>query len=860
MNFWPLFSVFLLAQQSALLGQGADVLLHKGTQALSSGLWEMAELHLRQALAEPEKPAEIKSLIAVRLAETLVREGNTPDALDLLAKSFASSHPEAPFWKAQALASQGRFAEAIAIFTTQLATPDTPHRTEAGLTQASLQLAIGQPHAALDTLTSITSQADKETLTKIQLEQVEILTDLERLPEARAKMPLLETISSKNASHATFLEAQLLLRENRPADAEALFQSLVNHPQDQPPTRYAAAAIGLADALHAQGKTESAALSLLTFIQDHNQSTLLETLFQRLIRWLPEKPTLTDPILERIAQWIPTPTPPSLGIIADPSDHDSAATAAWPEDPPKNDLQNLFAFSLYTRAIGLYRIGTAETKTESYRLLNRLRMENPMHSLANHALYQLAACRLHEGLLKQALVILEALHDSAPATTLKGEASFLQARIHLLQGNSEKVIALFEDAARLLNGAEARLAKRHAAISRFRSGESLATQLIQAQISTPDPVLEMDVQLEKALATTPPGAAKTALEEFINQHPNHARVSEARLAALQAALASPTPDIAFARAQLDALTPAAEALPALPAAQLAFARLLIAERSKDGPATIAAAQLILDNYPGDPTAADAALILGRSYFQAGDYNPARLVLEKLAAADTDPARIQVAWLLAARSAALGGTPQSKEQALILFDNAITGKGPLSAVATLEKASQMIEMDRLAEASKFLEFWIQTLAKDDPLQLPAGLLLGQALYAQGATNPTSLLGALAIYDNLLAHANNQPALFNRLQYLRGITLEQLPDEKDPSQKREKEAFQAFLSVLDTTTPPLEWEYFERCGFRALTYLEKDETRLQTAITIAKKIASFQGPRAAEAAARASNLQLIAPWAD
>ncbi len=85
-----------------------------------------------------------------------------------------------------------------------------------------------------------------------------------------------------------------------------------------------------------------------------------------------------------------------------------------------------------------------------------------------------------------------------------------------------------------------------------------------------------------------------------------------------------------------------------------------------------------------------------------------------------------------------------------------------------------------------------------MQLPAGLLLGEALYAQGSSNPASLVEALAVYDNLLAHAKDQPALFNRLQYLRGTTLEQLPDEKDPTKKREKQAFQAYHSVLETTT--------------------------------------------------------------
>ena len=44
------------------------------------------------------------------------------------------------------------------------------------------------------------------------------------------------------------------------------------------------------------------------------------------------------------------------------------------------------------------------------------------------------------------------------------------------------------------------------------------------------------------------------------------------------------------------------------------------------------------------------------------------------------------------------------------------------------------MNRLAEASAFLRKWFDSLAKSDPLHLPAGLLLGEAIYAQGSINP------------------------------------------------------------------------------------------------------------------------------
>ena len=81
----------------------------------------------------------------------------------------------------------------------------------------------------------------------------------------------------------------------------------------------------------------------------------------------------------------------------------------------------------------------------------------------------------------------------------------------------------------------------------------------------------------------------------------------------------------------------------------------------------------------------------------------------------------------------------------------------------------------------------------------------------------------------------------------------PDAKDPSRKREKEAFNAYYSVLETETVPEEWHYFELCGFRALALLEK-AGRWPAAVACAKKISSFNGPRAEEAASRASQIQL------
>ena len=845
MKFLSILPLFLLAGQSLPLAHAAE-----GADALAAGLWEIAELHFKEDLANQTLAPEAKAEIAIQLAEALVRGGNPTAALELLAESFVAKHPSRRFWHAQALAGLNRYSEAIDTFSELLRDPAAAHRTEAARTQANLQLALELPDAALATLEQILPSLDEAASPRILLQQIEILLDLGRHAEARKIFPSEDKLGSQDRALAAFLNARLLQSEGRPAEAATAFQALLNQDQDQPLTRHHAAAIGLAECSAAQGQADLASASLLSFIQENPESPLLDSMFRRIVAWLPERLPANDLSLERLAQWISPPLLPAIGPIANHPEFTGAA-AAWPTASPTDPL---LAHALHARAIGLHRVGTPEAKAEARRLLNRLRLENPSHPLTEDALYHLARWDLNDGKIDQAFSILDTLRSDGKSPTLKGGAAFIEARVAFENGDSKLAIALFDEAAASLTGADSRTAKIQSAIAKIRSaGPAGSTLIQQSQPAAADKVFEADLELERALSTQSATARLSAIDEFLTRFPSHPRAAEARLAATEAALTPPSTDLAFARAQLDALDAAPAALATLPPARVALARLRVADLSNDSAATLSAAQTLIERFPEQAESYEASLTLGRNLFQAGDYNPARLVLEKLAASDPDAARAQVAWLLAARAAALGGTPQSKEEALILFDKAIEAGGTVTSIATLEKARHLIDSYQLGAAIEFLRSMIGKLSENDPLHLPAGLLLGEALYAQGRTDPQSLVAALGVYDQLLSHAQEHPSLLNRLQYLRGITLEQVPDEKDPTRKREKEAFQAFHSVLETTKTPVEWEYFERCGFRALALLEKAE-RWPVAITVAKKIASFNGPRAAEAATRASQLQL------
>jgi tetratricopeptide (TPR) repeat protein len=167
----------------------------------------------------------------------------------------------------------------------------------------------------------------------------------------------------------------------------------------------------------------------------------------------------------------------------------------------------------------------------------------------------------------------------------------------------------------------------------------------------------------------------------------------------------------------------------------------------------------------------------------------------------------------------------------------------------------MDLVRINTAIESLSAAYQKISPDDPSRLPTGLLLSEALYARGDSDPESLLKALEIYNQLIDISTNKPAQYFQIQYLRGLTLEKLPDPENPGQTRFNDALSAYFAVLDRPVDPAppEWKWFELSGFRALEVLENAQ-RWQAAISIAEKIATFGGPRAEEAATRARKLRL------
>lgn len=842
---WISISVALAFGGVALVqGQGdvSSAPIPAADNPLAANLWDVAVLRIQRELKNEALSDAERQELMIRQVEALVHLGRSADALERLAAPGIDQHPEARYWQAQAIAGQGRFREAVELLADYAEETTRPWQAEAAITRANLSLSLGEREQAVASLDQFIKQFPKSPLlTEARLRKAAMLLDAGLAERAQQVFAANEALKL-DSPFAQLVHARLLFAEGKLDQAKPIFTTLVQSPQGLTASQQQTAVLGLADTEHALGDSDAANGTLLGFVGEHPTASLLHAMFQRLIAWLPEQPSAAHPVMSRLQDWTAPSAQPSTGGVA----IGNGAASAW---PVATEFPELTAFALYARAIGLHRAGSASQLAEANRLLRRLQVEYPDHFLTQRSYLERAKWLMEEDpIAASTLLVLVQNHARSPQ--LQGEAAFLEAET-LAKSGDENAEEMFDRAAELLEGKASELAEFNAAVTRLREG---GESQLPPDLDSLDS-LRADLSLERALMRSDPSGKRAALDRFLTQYPKHQRAQEARLALADAALTETPPDVSMATAQLDTLKEVTNFDDPDLVTRVALIRLRIADLQDDESEVQQLAKELIEKFPESSEAVDAEWILGRSLFLSGNYNEARLTMARLAEKTDSPPRAQAAWLIAARSAALGATTQSREEALALFDQAIAAKGTLQAAAMLEKARLMIDLNQLQPAASFLREWIEGLAQEDPLRLPAGLLLGEAIYAQGGSSPKALEEALAIYDGLLLQAESQPALMHRLQYWRGMTLELLPTADDPSRTREAEALEAYYSVLENagTTPPDEWEWFERCGFRALALLERAE-RWKAAIAVARKMASFGGPGAEDAANYANQLQL------
>lgn len=810
----------------------------EGLDALSSRLWDVAVERFTQALASPDLNAADRSALMLRIAESHIRNGAGDAALKVLADPALAGHPALPFWKAQALAAAGRFGEALALLDEKAVAPAAPFRVEALFTRAALRQTLGDPEGALETLAALRKEKDPSLSQTAGLRSAALLLELGKPDEALTALPVETTLRGLPAARARLLKARALLAKGEHATAASLFTGLLERDDPASRTQRQAAAVGLAEARRAAGDPVTAVDGLLAFLQKNENSAHLGPAFDALLTYLPAKPAPNDAILGRLESWTPpVGTRQPTGLIAE-----NGATSTRTSSVLSGD--EFGAQVLYHRALALRREGSAESRNLARSLFMRLRSGYPDHPLVFRSLLEGARWDLADNRPEQAATALDSLQDPAnrsPETAGLQTAAFVTAaRAAFAAKDFPAAARSLETAATLVDGAARETALLDTASAFAAAGQLAAFDSLAQKAPTPE--LSADLALEKALylaSRRDPGALP-ALERFILDHPQHPRLAEARLASANTSLESAQPDPAFARAQLDSIPSAAP----LPAASLAIARMRLAGGENDWKTAIRVADQFLAAYPSDPRAIDVRFERGNACFQNKDYNEAQLSLGKLAAEAPDSPFAAPALLLAARSAMLGATSQAREQSLALFDRLIATQSPLADLARLEKADSQIKLGRLRDAAAGLDPWFRSLRKDDPLRLTAGLLLGDALYADDRLDEV-----LELYRTLLESTPPDSPRRFEIQYHIGLTLFEKGEEG--------KALDVYLAVLRAASPPRppvrDWTWVDNCAVAARRILE-DAKKWPAARAIARDHAKLGSPGSKEAEERANNLSL------
>ena len=821
----------------------------EGLDAMSARLWEVAVTRFESALATPDLDAATRQVILLRLAETRVRAGQPDEALKILANSALAGNPELPFWKAEALAAKGSYGEALALLDEKATAEDAPHRREALFTRAALQQTLGDLSGALEALAVLTKDKDSTAVMPAKMETASILLDqgkadaaLTALPPPNAKM------TAREAALSEIIRARAQLSKGENKAAAGIFSAVLERDDEAFRLHRQEAAVGLARAQLAGGNREAAIDGLIAFIEQQRESPRVGEAFPLLLECLPAEPAADDIILTRLREWLPKTLPETPITIAS----GDGSSAVWPTEPPAaNDAANeLETQALYHLALGLRREGSVESKARARQLLAWLRIDYPAHPLAERALLEMSRWDLADGRKEQAAAVLAAMDDPDTAPSLRAEASLTAANTAFAAGDFSLTSSELEKAAALLDTDARREVALNAAVTRLAAGDMPGFQTI-ATARAKDPRIADDLALERALFLTAKQdpAAMPELDRFILEHPQHPRVAEARLAAAHAALEASPADVAFAKAQLESISD--EQAAKLPQASLTLAKVRLAAREKRWADAAKLAEDFLATNSKDPQATVVRYELGNARFENGNYNKAQLALEQLATEVPNDRLAQPALLLAAKSAALVATSQAKQESIVLFDKLIAANGPLADVARLEKARVL----DYAAAAKELLPWFQAMKKDDPRRLIAGLHLCDALRNSAGTDDAPLAQALSIYENLLQGLPaNSPSRFE-IEYSRGRVLEELPDPRDPSKKREAEALDVYFSVLQAAgkQAPADWQWVDRSGVRARSLLE-NARRWEAAIAVAQQHAKLASPGAKEAAERARTLKL------
>ena len=363
---------------------------------LSEGVPEVAVVRL-QSLLNKDLPESQWRTVAEKLAEAQMAANEPEATLVLLTDARLRDLAWARFWRAQALASLNRWADALPLYE-ELSNDVSPFQRAAVFGAGDALRALERRQEALRKF--ILLAHDKEWGTRAQLRAAELYIELGNAPEARRLLEQLQPVSVAERRERRVLRGRLELISHRPERAIGMFQAILKRPEGTPHPILLAALFGIAEA-HLQLKTPETGDDVLErFIDRNHADPDLALIFAKLDELYR---TEHRPSRNELEKWVRRP------------------------EQPRRTFARWYLARMETRA------GHRERARQLFTDLRDTEIKTPAIA---PALFEFAEFEIDDGRFDEAIAILDDARLLRPDPVLLTRIDFLSAQAQYLASNS----------------------------------------------------------------------------------------------------------------------------------------------------------------------------------------------------------------------------------------------------------------------------------------------------------------------------------------------------------------------------------------------------------------------------------------
>ncbi len=765
--------------------EAGDVRLDEARQALTDGLPQVAVARIRSEGESWNSPEERLAAQAL-LGRALFAAGRSKESVEVL-EALSSPPPDARYCLASAQATLQQHEKALVIYEGLAGDEEFSSRAAIGCARMLEQLdRCAEARERLDAFLK-----SQPAATDVALVLAALQIDAGDSQAARAALDHLPASGEKGSESANYLRARAHLLDGEATVAEALLRQIAVPPADLAP----GVAVALADCQRAGGEESEKILE--QFIENNPRLPGLNTVFAA---------------LERLS------SSPQSSI---------SEYRKWSKDDKAPDRA---ALAQYYRARAEHRSGRAD---KGMRLLEGFLTNYPRHPRTEDVLADLAAWKLADGKALKALAIAQK-GEGARLRFVEGEALVAlgrheEAAVVFLKASEDPDLAIpsLTNAALcgMLAGVPDSENSALAALGTMEGGEAARERIVflEAMHHASQRAPDAFDRLQDIAGSSSPWAsrARLALAEWQNLQLD-------REGAQSEILKISTADPAESE-------------------RIAYLGVFLSDTG-DADAelqTVTLATDFLKQYPGSAFMAEVRMKLGEVLHRRGDYLASHREFSLIAKDFPDSPLADTALFMAAQAKSRSMSPNSKTDAIELYEQVAQGDSPLSLRARLSQALLFNALNRPKEALGVLEN-ILTGTPDSELRSLALLEMGDTHFAQGEGNPKEYEEAIAAWEKLAGNPEVSKTMRHQALVKMGAANEKLG--------RSDAALASYHQVFSSKQEgEPEYFWFYKSGFDAGRLLESQEN-WKEAIVVYETIAAVEGPRAGEARDQVNKLRL------